>query len=224
MICPPRAHLVFITPCRLVAMGSDKRSLNSITKNTPATLGSLLKTHLSMSSSHVVNRNSCVPQCLLVLGTGLVHFQGSLSDPPKPGLSLFPLFLKPEIGRCAGTDGNLGAPGVKHKSRRQLNSVLQDAALIMEQFCSFMRFSSVHLTTWSRLCWAPPPLPFFHILVSAFNLAFCSDLQKTGGTVGAKKAKHMRESGVARKCLYGMAVGLILEVWEGEEGSGVSHR
>lgn len=70
LILPPLAHSVFITQYRLVAMVSDKRLLNSITKNTPATLGSLLKTHLSMSSSHVVNRNSCVPQCLLVLGTG----------------------------------------------------------------------------------------------------------------------------------------------------------
>lgn len=142
VICPPRAHSVFITPCRLVAMVSDKHSLNSITKNTPATLGSLLKTHLSMSSSRVVNRNSCMPQCLLVLGTRRVHFQGSLSNPPKPGLSLFHSSPKLETGRCPRTGGNLGAPGAKHKSRSQLNSVLQDSALIMEQFCSFMRFSS----------------------------------------------------------------------------------
>lgn len=87
----------------------------------------------------------------------------------------------------------LEVAGAKHKSRRQLNSVLQDAALIMEQFCSFMRFSSFSLTTWSRLCWVPPPLPFFHRLVSAFELALCSALQKTGGTVRAKRAKQLRE-------------------------------
>lgn len=101
--------------------------------------------------------------------------------------------LKLKTGRCAGTGGNLGAPGAKHKSRRQLNSVLQDAALIMDEFCRFMRFSSFHLTTWSRLCWVPPPLLFFHHLVSAFNLAFCSASQKTGGTVRAKRAKQLRE-------------------------------
>lgn len=49
--------------------------------------------------------------------------------------------LKLETGKCAGTAGNLGAP-CQLKSRRQLNSVLQGAALIMEQICSFMRFSS----------------------------------------------------------------------------------
>lgn len=69
LIHPPLAHLVFITQCRLVAMVSDKRLLNSITKNTLATLGSLLETHLSMSSSHVVNRNSCVLRCLPALST-----------------------------------------------------------------------------------------------------------------------------------------------------------
>lgn len=42
--------------------------------------------------------------------------------------------LKLDIGRCAGTGGKLEEPGAKHKSRRQLNSVLQDVALIMEQF------------------------------------------------------------------------------------------
>lgn len=99
--------------------------------------------------------------------------------------------LRLETGRCAGTGGNLGAPGAKHKSRRLLNSVLQNAALVMGQFCSFMRFSSFHLTTWRRLCWVP--LPFFHHLVSAFNLAFCSALQKTWGTVRTKRAKQLRE-------------------------------
>lgn len=96
--------------------------------------------------------------------------------------------LKLETGRCAGTAGNLGP-----LSRRQLNSVLQDAALIMEQICSFLRFSSFHLTTQRRLCWVSPPLPFFHHLVSAFNLAFCSALQESWGTVRAKRARQLRE-------------------------------
>lgn len=76
LIHPPLAHLLFIIPYRLVAMGSDKWLLNSITKNTPATLGSLLKTYLSMSSSHVVNRNSCMLQCLLVLAAPRRAFLG----------------------------------------------------------------------------------------------------------------------------------------------------
>lgn len=56
-----------------------------------------------------------------------------------------------------------------------------------------MRFNSFRLTTWSSFCWVPPPLPFFHRLVSAFNLAFCSALQKTSGTVRAGRAKQLRE-------------------------------
>lgn len=187
VICPPRAHSVFITPCRLVAMVSDKRSLNSITKNTPATLGSLLKTHLSMSSSHVVNRNSCM------LSPGAGHqacaFPGLPVSPSKAWSLLVPTLLL--SWRLAGVLELLEI--WEHKSRRQLNSVLQDAALIMEQICSFMSFSSFHLTTWRRLCWVPPPLPFSHHLVSAFNLAFCSASQKSWGTVRAKRAKQLRE-------------------------------
>lgn len=83
LIHPPLAHLVFITQCGLVAMVSDKRLLN--TKNTLATLGSLLKSHLSMSSSRVVNRNSCVLQHLLA---GHPSLQGMCSSralcPLKP--------------------------------------------------------------------------------------------------------------------------------------------
>lgn len=37
------------------------------------------------------------------------------------------------------------------------------------------------------------PLLFFHCLVSAFNLAFCSALQNTEGTARAKKANQLRE-------------------------------
>lgn len=95
--------------------------------------------------------------------------------------------LKLETGRCDETGRNLGVPGAKHKSRRQLNSFLHDAALIMELFCSFMRFSSFHLTTWSRLCWVPCPCFFSIAWFLLLTWLFAQPYRKLRGLRGQRK-------------------------------------
>lgn len=194
-------------------MVSDKRLLNSITKNTLATLGSLLKTHLSMSSSHVVNRNSCVPQCLLVLGTSRSEACASTGlhvcwRSEASSLTLFPRFSwAAETAGGVRACGNRRAVSAKHKNRRQLNPILlQDAALIMHWFYSFMRFSFFVWQPGAGCVGVPPPLPFFHRLTSAFNLAFCSVLQKAGDCEGREVKAAERGVGLPR----GVCLGWLL--------------
>lgn len=142
-----------------------------------------------------------VSLCWAPVAPRRARFQGFVpADPPKPHiLPSSPTFheLQAPMG-AVRAGGNLRAARAKPKDRRRASlTLLQDAASIMDQFCSF-KTALFCWTACCRLCWGSSARAFFHHLTSALKLAFCSALQRAGDREGKEVKAAERGVGSPR--------------------------
>lgn len=96
----------------------------------------MVSTEIAACHSVSLCRAPVAPRCVRLQGFVSAH---PLKPRILPSSPTFHELQRPTGGVRAC--GNLRAVSAKPKSRRQLNPILQDAAFIMDQFYSFVRFS-----------------------------------------------------------------------------------